>query len=98
MQELYFAYLEIDRIGILNLTPGSQSNLNNIGVEPEFRSKGYGKLILRFALERLKELGKEKAGLRVHVKNVRATELYKSFGFNIIDKQIDLIYWNTDSK
>ncbi len=94
MQELYFAYLGSDRIGILNLTPGSQSNLNNIGVEPEFRSKGYGKLILRFALERLKELGKEKAVLRVHVKNVRATELYRSFGFKIIDKQIDLIYWN----
>ncbi len=98
MQELYFAYLGSDRIGILNLTPGSQSNLNNIGVEPEFRSKGYGKLILRFAFEKLKELGKEKAGLRVHVKNVRATELYKSFGFNIIDKQIDLIYWNADFK
>jgi ribosomal protein S18 acetylase RimI-like enzyme len=96
MQELYFAYLGSERIGILNLTPGSQSNLNNIGVEPDFRSKGYGKLILRFALERLKELGKERAGLRVHVKNVRATELYTSFGFNIIDKQIDLIYWNPD--
>ena len=97
MQELYNVYKDNNMIGILNLTPNSQSNLNNIGVAPKFRSKGFGKLILLYALERLKKLGKEKVGLRVHVKNTRATELYKSFGFNIIEQHVDLIYWEDGS-
>ena len=97
MQELYFVYKDNDMIGILNLTPSSQSSLNNIGVAPEFRSKGFGKQILLFALERLKALGKEKAGLRVHVKNTRATGLYKSFGFKITEQLIDLIHWEDNS-
>lgn len=93
MQELYYVYKENEIIGILNLTPNSQSNLNNIGVSPQYRSKGYGKQILLYALERLKNLGKEKVGLRVHVDNNRAIGLYKSFGFKITNQTIDLIHW-----
>lgn len=97
MQELYFVYKDNEMIGILNLTPNSQSNLNNIGVAPEFRSKGLGKQILLYALERLKDLGMERVGLRVHIKNTRATGLYKSFGFNITEQHVDLIHWEDNS-
>ena len=97
MQKLYNVYKENKMIGILNLTPSSQSNLNNIGVAPEFRSKGFGKQILLYALERLKDLGMERVGLRVHVKNTRATGLYKSLGFNITEQHVDLIHWEDNS-
>ena len=93
MQLLYYVYKKNKRIGILNLTPSSQSNINNIGVAPEFRGKGYGKQIMIFALNKLKELGMEKAGLRVHLKNNRAKGLYDSLGFKTTDHQIDMIHW-----
>jgi ribosomal protein S18 acetylase RimI-like enzyme len=96
MQELYSVYKDTEMVGILNLTPSSQSNLNNIGVAPEFRSKGLGKQILLFALERLKDLGMKRVGLRVHAKNTRAMNFYKSFGFNIVQEVVDLIHWEKD--
>lgn len=97
MQELYFAYKDNQMIGILNLTPNSQSNLNNIGIAPNFRSKGLGKQVLLFALERLKDLDKERVSLRVHIKNTRATGLYKTFGFNITEQIVELIHWDDNS-
>lgn len=97
MQEFYYAYKDKQMIGILTLTPGSEFNLTNIGVTPNYRSKGYGKQILLLALERLKKLNKEKVGLRVHVQNTRAKSLYESLGFKTTDQQIDLIRWKENS-
>jgi ribosomal protein S18 acetylase RimI-like enzyme len=94
MQELYYAMKEKEIIGILDLAPDSRSNFNNIGVCPDYRSKGYGKQILLSGLTRLKDLGIEKAELKVHVKNERAIGLYKSFGFKIIEETIDMIHWD----
>ena len=98
MQELYYVYKDKEMIGILNLTPNAQNNLNNIGIAPEYRSKGYGKQVLLHAFERLRVLSKENVGLRVHAENNRAIGLYKSFGFKITNHDIDLIHWedNTD--
>ncbi len=92
MQELYYVYKDNEMIGILNLTLSSPSNINNIGVAPEYRSKGHGRQIMLLALNILKEKGIEKAGLRVHVKNIPAKGLYDSLGFKKIDQQTDIIY------
>ena len=78
MQELYYVYKDQEMIGILNLTPDAQNNLNNIGIAPEYRSKGYGKQVLLHALERLRAQDKENVSLRVHAENKRAIGLYKS--------------------
>jgi len=94
MQELYYTMKEKEIIGILDLAPDSRSNFNNIGVCPNYRSKGYGKQILLSGLTRLKDLGIEKAELKVHVKNERAIGLYKSLGFKIIEETIDMIHWD----
>lgn len=92
-QELYNVYRDDDLIGALNLTPGSDTNLNNVGVTPEQRGKGYGRQITLQALNRLRELDKEKARLRVHAENKPAIGLYKSLGFEVEEETADLIVW-----
>ncbi len=92
-QELYNVFADDDLIGALNLTPDSDTNLNNIGVTPEQRGKGYGRQIALQALNRLRELDKEKARLRVHAENKPATGLYKSLGFKVEEEIADLIVW-----
>jgi ribosomal protein S18 acetylase RimI-like enzyme len=92
-QELYNVYREDALIGALNLTPGSDTNLNNVGVTPEQRGKGYGRQITLQALNRLRELDKEKVRLRVHAENMPAIGLYESLGFEVEEETTDLIVW-----
>jgi ribosomal protein S18 acetylase RimI-like enzyme len=80
-------------IGILNINLNTENNINNIGVAPEHRKKGYGREIMKFAFEKLKEQEIENAGLRVHVKNIPAKKLYDSLGFKTVEQLIDIIYW-----
>ncbi|MFX1604181.1 MAG: GNAT family N-acetyltransferase [Promethearchaeota archaeon] len=93
MQELYNVYRDDDLIGALNLTPGSDTNLNNVGVAPEKRGKGYGREITAKALSRLRTLGKENVGLRVYAGNEPAIGLYGSLGFKTETETADLIMW-----
>jgi len=77
-QELmYFAYKDSDLVGVIDLTP-KQGVLNNLGVDPQHRGKGYGRQIVLFGLHKLKELELEKASLGVAANNTVALELYKS--------------------
>ncbi|MFW9943882.1 MAG: GNAT family N-acetyltransferase [Candidatus Sifarchaeia archaeon] len=92
-QELYNVYREDDLIGALNLTPDSDTNLNNIGVAPEQRGKGYGREITIQALSRLRTLGKENVGLRVYAGNEPAIGLYESLGFETEEETVDLVMW-----
>jgi ribosomal protein S18 acetylase RimI-like enzyme len=93
MQELYNVYRDDDLIGALNLTPDSDTNLNNVGVAPEQRGRGYGRRITIQALSRLRALGKENARLRVHAENIPAICLYESLGFEVEEETADLIVW-----
>jgi ribosomal protein S18 acetylase RimI-like enzyme len=93
MQELYSVYSNNELIGILNLTPNSDTNFTNVGVAPEHRGKGYGRQITIQALTRLKELDVDKARLRVFAENHPAIGLYESLGFKVEKKTIDLILW-----
>ncbi len=53
----------------------------SIAVEPNLRGKGYGRKILAMALNRLKELGWERAWLRVDAENAPAIAIYDALGF-----------------
>jgi len=91
-QELmYFAYKDSDLVGVIDLTP-KQGVLNNLGVDPQHRGKGYGRQIVLFGLHKLKELELEKASLGVAANNTVALELYKSLGFKI-DEQKRILIW-----
>ena len=94
MVQAYFVYHDKDLIGILDLAP-SAGYIQNIGVAPAHRRKGYAAEMLRFSLKLFKDLGKKKAGLGVHVDNKGAIQLYETLGFTV-DKQLQtLIWWNT---
>ena len=78
---LYRAHDGDKLVGILDLSPNTGANLSNIGVAPKHRGKGYGRQILNFAMQTLKEAGDERSMLRVHADNSKAIGLYESLGF-----------------
>jgi ribosomal protein S18 acetylase RimI-like enzyme len=91
-QELmYFAYKDSDLVGVIDITP-QKGVLNNLGVDPQHRGKGYGRQIVLFGLHKLKELENEKVSLGVAANNTVALELYKSLGFQIEDRKRILIW------
>lgn len=54
-----------------------------LGVLPEYRGRGYGRDILIWSIQKLKEMGAEEVMLQVSVSNENALHLYKSTGFEI---------------
>ena len=90
---LYTAYKDSEMVGVLDLSPGTGTNISNVGVSPKCRGKGYGRMIMNFALRTLKEIGDERGSLRVHVDNERAIGLYESLGFAQHSSNSALIWW-----
>jgi ribosomal protein S18 acetylase RimI-like enzyme len=86
----YFVYREKEIVGILEVNP--KGGINNIGVSPQHRHKGYGKQIMLFGLNLIKNEGCDSVGLRVHVDNAPAIHLYKILGFNVREQHQTLIY------
>ncbi|MHA2405382.1 MAG: GNAT family N-acetyltransferase [Candidatus Hermodarchaeia archaeon] len=91
MNQAYFVYHDKDLVGILDLAP-SVGYIQNIGVAPAHRRNGYASEMLRFSMKLFKDLGREKAGLGLHVDNKRALRLYEKLGFTI-DKQLQTLIW-----
>jgi len=91
LEQLYFAHHEGEPVGILDLNP-SESMINNVGVAPPHRGKGYGRQIMLFGMKTLKQGGLERARLRVHVDNGRAIHLYETLGFTVTDRRSTLIW------
>lgn len=91
LELLYFAHHEEEPVGILDLNPG-EGMINNVGVDPPHRGKGYGRHIMLFGMKTLKQGGLERARLRVHVDNKRAIHLYETLGFTVMDRHSTLIW------
>jgi len=91
LEQLYFAHHEGEPVGILDLNPG-EGMINNVGVAPPHRGKGYGRQIMLFGMKTLKQGGLERARLRVHVDNERAIHLYETLGFKVTDRRSTLIW------
>ncbi|MFX1565858.1 MAG: GNAT family N-acetyltransferase [Promethearchaeota archaeon] len=89
--QAYFVYHEEELIGILDLVPPN-SFIQNIGVSPAHRGKGFGTEMLRFCLNLFKDRGGKEAELGVHVKNKRAIHVYEKLGFSV-DRQIQTLVW-----
>ena len=91
LDHFYFVYREDRIIGVLDLDL-KRGTISNIGVDPLQRGKGYGRQIMLFGLNELKEAGCDEAGLRVHVDNKPAVNLYKSLGFKVVNQHRHLIW------
>jgi len=61
------------------------ADITNIAVKEEYRKKGYGKLLLETLLNECKKQNTEYVHLEVRVSNDSAINLYKSYGFEIIN-------------
>ena len=55
--------------------------LHNIGVLPEFRHKGYGKELIEFCKNKVKEIGGNKITLGMIEENIRLKNWYMQNGF-----------------
>lgn len=92
-EKLYFVVKGETTIGMLDIH-GTQGWIGNMAVDPLSRRQGFGKQILTFALNQLKTRGCSKAGLRVHVNNKPAYQLYDSLGFKKTARFKRLLWWN----
>lgn len=68
-------------IGFLGLRVDEQAEVMNFAIDPSYQHQGYGSLILRFALQELKNEGIKKLSLEVRESNEQAQKFYKKFGF-----------------
>lgn len=66
---------------------GDEAELARIGVVPEARRSGYGKVLLEKAIVTWQERGVSRIFLEVRQDNMAAQRLYESRGFRIIGKR-----------
>jgi ribosomal-protein-alanine N-acetyltransferase len=64
-----------------------QGELGNVAVDESFRGRGIGSKLIRAVLERAYERGVHEVFLEVRKSNVRAQDLYKSFGFSEVGRR-----------
>ena len=63
------------------MTVLDESDVVNIAVLPEYRGRGYGKMLLSRLLSEAKNMGAALVHLEVRQSNIPAISLYESFGF-----------------
>lgn len=80
-----------------------EAHVTNIAVHPDYRKRGWGRLLMQTLMKEAARLGMERMTLEVRVSNEPAIRLYKSLGFEVggvrkkyyADNQEDaLIMWN----
>ena len=60
---------------------GHRGWINYLGVHPEFRGIGSGRLLVEFSISKLKELGCPKLNIQVRNSNYGVIDFYKKLGF-----------------
>lgn len=63
--------------------------IENMGVHPDYRSKGIGSKLMDNCLKITKEKGFQKVYVNVYIKNEKAVNFYKKYGYNEIDVCLD---------
>ena len=63
--------------------------IENMGVSPNFRSKGIGSTIINECISWAKKQGYKKVYVNSYLKNTRAISFYKRNGFNEIDISLE---------
>lgn len=64
-------------------------HLGGLAIDPEFQGKGYGRKAMRLVLEKSKTA--PKIDLVTHPENAKAVNLYRSLGFEIVERKEN--YW-----
>jgi len=72
---------------------GHRGWLNYLGVHPEYRGVGCGRMLVEFSIQKLKELNCPKLNLQVRNSNTGVIDFYKRLGFSeheVISLQLKL--------
>ncbi len=89
-QNWFLVRHENQDVGVLILAehqPGEYCELVYMGVTPNARGRGFGEQIVRFAIERAKQMNAERLVLAVDERNSPAFELYRQLGFVMWDRR-----------
>ena len=82
---MYGYYLNNNIIGYVSLVKkwgdDTAFELNNLAVLPEYRHKGYGKELLDFCKDKVKEFGRDKIAIGIIDENVKLKNWYAENGF-----------------
>ncbi|MEI6243284.1 MAG: GNAT family N-acetyltransferase, partial [Chlamydiota bacterium] len=73
-------------------------SIDLIGVDKNHQKKGYGLLLVKYALKKLKELNVFEASLTVNKENEKAQRLYEKIGFIADSKSDSLRVWRYTKK
>ncbi|MDB9952560.1 GNAT family acetyltransferase [Porticoccaceae bacterium] len=65
---------------------GTRGWLYSVGVLPEYRRSGGGRLLVDAALQALKDIGCAKVNLQIRPDNTAVADFYQSLGFEIEDR------------
>lgn len=84
-REQFLATLDDKTIGLVSVNhlDVEEASIFGLGILPEFRGKGYGKVLLSLILENLWSQGMTQITLEVDSENDRALRLYQAMGFRI---------------
>lgn len=75
----------------------NEAHIANVAIHPDFRKRGYGKYLLRWAIERCWVKGVATITLEVNEKNNAARNLYDKMGFKIVGKKAKYYENNDDA-
>ncbi len=86
-------------IGYLSVLDFDADSLEvlNLGTDPDFQGKGFGKAMMDFAEGIAKEKGKNKIRLVTNVKNTKAVGFYKAIGYTIV-KEAENYYGDGETR
>lgn len=62
-----------------------EAHIANFAVSPDYRNRGVGKYLFAESLIYVRKLGGDHVSLEVRVSNIPAQQLYRQFGFQIVD-------------
>ena len=76
-------------IGFVNFfINDKEGSIDLLGVDKDYQQKGYGLMLIEYALKKLKELNISEVSLTVNKENEKAQRLYEKLGF-IADSESD---------
>jgi ribosomal-protein-alanine N-acetyltransferase len=64
-----------------------EAHLLNLCIHPDWQHRGYGSLLLEYAINHVARLENHAIFLEVRASNVRAANLYENRGFKVIGKR-----------
>jgi ribosomal protein S18 acetylase RimI-like enzyme len=81
--ELFFvATCDDEIIGtVMTGYDGHRGYLNYLGIHPEYRNKGYGRTLVEYSVQKLKELGCPKVNIQIRNSNTGVAGFYLKLGF-----------------